>query len=122
METDDTQRRWADWGNLIIGAALLVSPFIREYPDASQAAMWNAFGSGLAVMIFAAFAVYLPRAWEEGINTLLGLWLVAAPWVLGFSHHRDIAIISIFAGCAVMVLALWAMWGDKNVVEWRHRH
>lgn len=122
METDDMQRRWADWGNMIIGIALFISPFIREYPDDLPEAMWNAFGSGLAVMTFAAVAVYLPRAWEEGINTLLGVWLVAAPWALGFSHHRDIATISIFAGCAVMILALWAMWVDKTLAEWRHRH
>jgi hypothetical protein len=35
---------------------------------------------------FAAFA-YMHRAWEEVINILLGIGLIASPWILRFAQR-----------------------------------
>lgn len=122
METNENPKRWQDWGNLIVGAWLFVSPWVLQYPSEMPNAMWNAYVLGAAIVIFSAFAVYLPRAWEEGINVLLGLWMIASPWVLGFASEKNITMHAVIVGILVTILAAWAVMHDKDFEKWRHEH
>ncbi|RJF97014.1 hypothetical protein D3870_19410 [Noviherbaspirillum cavernae] len=116
-----TTRRWQDWGNLLLGAWLFVSPWVMLYPADVPSAMWNAYILGSAIVVFAIIAIYLPRAWEEGLNMLFGLWLVISPWVLGFSMYRDITANAVIVGVFVAALAAWAMTHDKEFAAWRQK-
>lgn len=122
METNEAPKRWQDWGNLIVGAWLFVSPFVLQYPSEMPNAVWNAYILGAAIMIFSAFAVYLPRAWEEGINVVLGLWMIASPWALGFASDKNITMNAVIVGILVAILAAWAVLHDKDFEKWRHEH
>ena len=46
-----------------------------------------------------------PKRWQDWVNVLLGVWLVASPWVLGFSKHDTAAVVAWVAGGAVVVFA-----------------
>ena len=120
MEANTGVKRWQDVGNLLIGIWLLISPIFIQYPSDVPNAAWNAYALGVAIAIFAACAVYMPRAWEEGINVLLGLWMIAAPWVLKFASYKDAAMNAVIVGVLVVILAAWAMARDKNFEKWRH--
>lgn len=122
MDTSLKATRWQDWGNLIVGAWLFVSPWVLAYQSEMPSIEWNAYLSGAAIVIFAAFAVYMPRAWEEGINILLGLWMIASPWVLAFSGHKEATSHAIIVGALVAILAIWAMVHDKDFEKWRQEH
>ena len=61
----------------------------------------------IATMSTAAIAVF--SDWEEWLNLLLGIWLVLAPWVLGFAHTRAMHM-SIGAGVVVAYLASLHLW------------
>lgn len=121
METN-LSKRWQDWGNLLLGAWLFVSPWAMQYPSEMQSAIWNAHVLGAAIVIFAACAVYMPRVWEEALNTIFGIWMIVSPWALQFVSHRNVTINAIVVGLLVTAFAVWAMMHDKGVEKWLHEH
>lgn len=117
-----TTKRWQDMVNLVLGAWLFVSPWTLGYVDSVTNATWNAYLIGAATMAFAAYAVYLPRAWEEAINMILGLWLIISPWALGFASVTGVAMNAVIVGVAVTAMATWAMFSDREFEKWWHDH
>jgi hypothetical protein len=116
-------KRWQDWVNLLLGAWLVISPWVMTYPADNPAAIWNACLVGLGILVFSIYAVYLPKIWEEGINIVLGLWMVISPWVLAYAMFLDLRANAVLVGIVVAALALWAMMRDKDFEKWRHdRH
>lgn len=119
---DITTKRWQDLGNIVLGAWLFVSPWVMGYEETLRNASLNAHIAGLAIVLVAAVAVYIPRVWEEGLNTALGLWTIASPWVLGFAAMRSVAMNAVVVGILVAAFAAWAMVHDKSFEKWRHEH
>ena len=103
-----TERRWQDWLNLAIGAWLFVSPWAIGFAGSETAAAWNAWIMGVAIIAFSAIAVSMPRAWEEAINILLGVWMVVSSWVLGVAV-KAIETNAVIVGLLVILFAAWAM-------------
>lgn len=114
-------KRWQDWFNLLLGAWLFASPWVMAYEEAMLAASWNAYIVGTAIMLFATYAVSIPKAWEEALNIALGAWLAVSPWALGFAY-RDVAMNTTLVGVAVLSLAVWAMLRDRGFQDWWHTH
>jgi uncharacterized membrane protein YtjA (UPF0391 family) len=103
-------RRWQDWVNLLLGVWLFLSPWLLGYTGASVTASWNAWILGVALVVFSAIAVSVPRTWEEIINLLIGIWMVISPWVLRFSGvSRTAETNAVIVGIIAIVLAAWAM-------------
>ena len=100
--------RWQDWINLIFGAWLFFSPWLLKYVTLG-AASWNSFVFGIAIVVFAVWALFAPKVWEEWTNLILGLWLIIAPWVLGFSAHALATWNLVVVGVVVAVLSLVAL-------------
>ena len=120
---DITTKRWQDLGNIVLGVWLFISPWVMNYVDSIPNAAQNAYLLGLAIVVFAAVAIYIPRVWEEGINMALGAWMIVSPWVLGFASERDVTANAVIVGVLVTALAAWAMVRDKDFEKWRHdRH
>jgi signal transduction histidine kinase len=117
-------RRWQDWANLVLGAWVFVSPWVLEYSGtASTSAAWNAHVMGAAIVVFALIAAYMPKAWEEMINTLAGVWLVVSPFVLGFASAMTIALHTVLVGILATAFAVWAMASDKRLYKrWHSGH
>ncbi|MEO7399765.1 MAG: SPW repeat protein [Polaromonas sp.] len=110
-------KHWQDPLNALLGAWVILSPWALGFQD-SQAAMLNAVVIGLALMAGALGAIFVPRAWEELTEGVLGLWLIASPWVLGFSLLRDAMLSAVASGVVVLVLALWTLMTDKDYSSW----
>jgi hypothetical protein len=105
--------RWHDWITLIFGFWLLISPWWLQYftgrPYTDQtAASWNSILFGIAVVYVAIWALAQPQKWEEWINLVLGVWLIASPWVLGF-HAYTIATVNLVT--VGLVIALFSLVG-----------
>jgi len=105
MET----RRWQDWVMLVLGIWFTFSPFVLGYPDPTGIAAINSHVFGAIVAVLATAALMRPRLWEEWVNLALGLWLIAAPFVLGFGADQVAAINHILLGMLVTADALWAL-------------
>ncbi len=115
-----TTRRWQDWLNLALGAWLFLSPWLMQYGDFTGAA-WNAHLLGLAIMVFAAWALYKPSPWQEVVSMAFGVWLALSPWAIGFNGQRPIFLNAVIVGLLVIAMAAWAMLRDIEFDKWWHR-
>ena len=114
-------KRWQDWANLVLGSWLFASVWLLGY--AGSAAAWNAAVMGAGIVVFALIAAYMPKAWEEIINTLLGVWLVVSPFVLGFATSTTVALHTVLVGILATSFAVWAMASDKRLYKrWNSGH
>jgi SPW repeat len=95
--------------NLVLAVLLFISPWLFAYPD--SVARIDVWASGALIALASLAAIVAFSDWEEWINLLLGLWLVVAPWVLGFAHTRAMHI-SIGGGLVVAFLAGLELWLD----------
>ncbi len=106
--------RWRDIANLILGGWLFVSPWILT--DAPvPAAAWNAYGMGVVIAVFAILALLDFHEWEEWLSVLFGVWLIAAPWVLGFEVVGAAVWNQITVGVVVGLMALWSLYDLHDV-------
>ena len=77
------RRVWPDIFNLAIGAWMVLSAFVPMFSGPHAGAL----AAGLTGALVAAISfagIQRVEHWKEALNLALGLWLVAAPFVLGF--------------------------------------
>lgn len=110
-------KHWQDPVNALLGAWVILSPWALGFQGETMA-MFNAVVVGLALIAAALGAILVPRAWEEWTEGALGLWLVIAPWALGFSTHEQAMLNMVAAGLIVMALALWTLMTDSDYNGW----
>jgi len=105
-------RKWhretvLDLYNLLLAALLFVSPWLFRLTNGSGKMDLWATGAVVALISLAAMIAY--KDWEEWVNILLGLWLIASPWLLGFAHTRAMHF-SIGIGIVIAFLAVLDLW------------
>ena len=106
-------KHWQDVANLVLGVWLALSPWAIGY-QGDATAMTNAVIVGVALIAVALGAIFVPRAWEEWTQGLLGLWLIASPWLLGFNDQPAVMRNAVITGIAVVALAGWTLLTDKD--------
>jgi hypothetical protein len=80
--------RWQDWANLILAIWLFVSPWVLQFGAGGQTgavAAWNAWVLAVIVFLVALSAIGDMQLWQEWVTLILGAWIFAAPWALGFT-------------------------------------
>jgi hypothetical protein len=87
------------------------------YYGTTLSASWNAWILGVAIVVFSAIAVSIPRAWEEVINILLGIWMIISPWVVGFAGARSAESNAVIVGILTIIFAAWAMAIGRQQLE-----
>lgn len=103
-------KRWQDWVMLAFGVWLIVSPFILPYISYTGMAAWVSYLFGIAVAAFAIVALFYPRMWEEWVNLVLGIALIAMPFLLQYSTEEVLATRNHFIlGILIAADALWVM-------------
>jgi hypothetical protein len=102
------RQRWQDWVQLVLGIWLFFSPWILGFSGTGNAS-GNAYIIGIGLVVFAVIALYQPKLWEEWINLVLGVWLIIAPWVVGFSNMSRATENSVIIGILSVILMLWGM-------------
>lgn len=92
---------------MALGLFLFLSPWLFAFPHSvSRVDDWMI---GLAVVAVGIAATMAFSEWDEWINLLLGVWLVIAPWVLGFIYPTA-THISVAVGLVIAYLALLDLW------------
>lgn len=102
METQTKSERWGNGIiNLILGMWLIVSPFIFSY---TSGAVMNSVLLGILVIALAI--VHLSMAdqmWVSWSIGIAGLWLILAPFILGFTEPA-VLWNEIIVGIAIAIL------------------
>ena len=99
-------RQWEDWVSWGLGFWLLIAPWTLRF-DLEPAATHAAVITGVLLILVEAITLSAFRAWEEWLNVILGLWLIAAPWVIAASGAA--ATNFIIVGLVVLALAIYEM-------------
>jgi hypothetical protein len=118
--TASAATKWQDWASFSLGLWLALSPWTFGYWD-NEAATANAAFAGIILALASHFGLSADIAAEEWLNLALGLWLVAAPFALGFWSAALPAANSIAVGVAAALLALSAMSLDRELQKWWHK-
>jgi hypothetical protein len=103
--------------NLMLGAFLFAAPWLFSY--ASEAARADDWTSSALVVASSLAAVLAFAEWEEWVSMIVGLWVLASPWLLGFQHAKAMPInVAVGAMIAFMsALELWLIHYDPAPVN-----
>ncbi len=58
------------------------------------------------------------KHWQDSINALLGVWLILAPWALGFQGDSSAAANTAIVGLLLLAAALGAIFVPRAWEEW----
>lgn len=104
----NARQRWQDWVNLVLGVWLFIAPML-GVGAATGVAAGNAYILGALVVIFSVWALARPEKWEEWVNLVLGVWIIIAPFILGFySESVGAAWNHVIVGIIIAADAVWA--------------
>ena len=94
-----------DIGVLVAGAWLIVAPFVLGFDGTAR---WNTLITGILIVVLAAVRlVSPPKTSRLGlVHLVLGVWLIASPFLLGYGDVLEASRNSYFTGAVVAVLAL----------------
>ena len=67
---------------------------------------------GLAQLEYVAL-----QRWEEGAEIVLGLWLIASPFVFGYSGDHILTVWQVMLGGLVVLLGALQLWQDWNLSD-----
>jgi hypothetical protein len=103
--------RWEDVGSLAIAVLVLIAPmFINEVYETNVYLITGGIAALIAALALLEM-VSLTR-WEEALELLFGVCLLAAPYVLGYAGI--LATWHMVAGALVCLLALLELWQDSR--------
>jgi hypothetical protein len=125
--------RWQDWTNLILAIWLFISPWVLQFASgagavgtpaetaapgtALMAAAWNAWIFGVVVAAIAAAGLVRAQEWEEWTNLVIGIWLVVAPWALGFGSNAVATWNTLVVGVLIFALAAWELYDIRKAAS-----
>jgi len=92
--------------NILLGIWLVIAPFVLNYARL-EAAQTNDIIVGIIVAIIGAirsFGAFTQPAWSW-VNVVLGVWLIIAPFVLGYSGSATPLWNDIILGVIIAILA-----------------
>jgi hypothetical protein len=111
---DGRPPQWQDWVTLVIGGWLIAAPWLIYGPAASGFVLWNSWLIGGAIVVLALSAILKFHEWEEWISGVLGLWLIASPWVLGFADMGAAMWNAVISGAVVIAMAAEELWEIRH--------
>jgi len=106
-------RRLQDWIALLSAGCLFVSPWLLGFAAEATPA-WNAWISGAAIAALAVIALATEVDWEDWLSLVLGVWVAAAPWILGFAAITHALWAHLVLGLALVAIAAWALWETRR--------
>lgn len=108
-------RTWEDYLGMVLGVLIVLSPaFVAD--DVSAAIMINAGIVGVVVLALASFELVDLHRWEEALELVCGLWLIASPFVLGYVGSA-LVFWHVALGAVVVLLAIFELWQDWKLSD-----
>jgi hypothetical protein len=118
-----THRPWEDWFGMLLGGLIVVSPWFpfqssHETMDAERSVMiLNTFVIGMLVFGLAQLEYVALQRWEEVAEIALGLWLIASPFIFGYSGDDMLKVWHASLGVIVVLLGALQLWQDWRLSD-----
>ena len=109
-------RNWEDWLSMALGVVIGLSPWLAG-EQGQSAVNWNAVVLGAVVVALGALELSGLQRWEEALEMLSGLWLVASPFVFGYAGTGTLRIWHFVLGAVVVLLAALEQWQDWKLSD-----
>jgi hypothetical protein len=106
-------KHWQDPANALLGAWLIVSPWILGFQGVIVAAVSTA-ALGALLIASSIEAMQVSQAWEEWLDVALGVVLMLLPVVFGFDGNPAALQNALLTGSTVIALALWVLATDDE--------
>lgn len=100
---------WSElsWLSLLIGAWVVVSPWIWGYDDVDGAVTTDVVTGGVVIALTLAGIAFPPL---NALTVVAGLWLVVAPWMVGYGDEGGpVGLSDTLAGVVIAALGLAAL-------------
>lgn len=116
-------RSWEDWFGMLLGVLIVVSPWFplqpaNEVMNAERSTMvLNTFVVGMLVFGLAQLEYVALQRWEEVGEIVLGLWLIASPWIFGYSGDEFLRVWHVVLGAVVVLLGALQLWQDWHLSD-----
>lgn len=116
------QARSASILNIVAGIWLIVSPSVLGFtnPAAQTNDVWLGFIVGVLGLI-RAIAPQVQTVWLSWLNIIAGIWLIIAPFVLGYGSSAQ-RTNDVILGIIVAGLAIWSSGATLTSTTGRHAH
>src|SRR5665647_217198 len=112
----NVHRSWEDWLGMVVGVLIVLSPWFAGRA-AGELPVLNAIAVGAAVLLLAESELVDLHRWEESLELLCGLWLIASPFVFGYRTVDVLASWHYTLGGIVTVLAVFELWQDWTLSD-----
>jgi SPW repeat-containing protein len=116
-----SHRTWEDWCGMLLGAVIVASPWFPIQDGAvtadPQMVILNAIVIGLAVLGLAQLEYVALQRWQEVLTILVGLWLIASPYVFGYSGEGFLRLYHTSLGALVVLLGVLQLWQDWELSD-----
>jgi hypothetical protein len=106
-----SHRPWEDVASMLLGIVVIIAPAFISGSE-STAVVISTGAVGVLIIALAMLEMTNWRRWEEWLEMLCGAWLVAAPFVLGYTG--TLRTLHIVVGALVAALAVLELWQDRN--------
>ena len=119
----NTHRTWEDWCGMLLGVLIVLSPWLptesnHGLADAERSfVILNTFTIGILVFGLAQLEYVALQRWEEVAEIVIGLWLIASPYILGYSDEGMLRFWHASLGGLVVLLATLQLWQDWNLSD-----
>ena len=107
---------WEDWFGMALGVLIGLSPWIAERPE-GELPMLNAIAVGAAVLLLVETELVDLHRWEETLELLCGVWLIASPFVFGYAAAGGMATWHFTLGGIVLLLAAVELCQDWTLTD-----
>jgi SPW repeat len=118
-----THRTWEDWLGMLLGVLIVLSPWFpmqadHEMVDEERSfIILNAFTVGILVFGLAQLEYVALQRWEEVAEIALGVWLIASPYIFGYSGDGLLRFWHSSLGGLVVLLATLQLWQDWDLSD-----
>jgi hypothetical protein len=116
-------RTWEDWLGMLLGVLIVLSPWFptqasHEVIDADRShVILNTFMVGIIVFGLAQLEYVSLQRWEEVAGIVFGLWLIASPYIFGYSGDGLLRFYHSTLGSLVLLLAALQLWQDWDLSD-----
>ena len=116
----NTHRTWEDWCGMLLGALIAASPWFPiqdRITTGHETMVLNTVAVGLVVFGLSQLEYVALQRWEEVTTILIGLWLIASPYVMGYSGDGFLRIYHTGLGAVLVLLGVLQLWQDWDQTD-----